>query len=36
MNFQLQLARRVDVVPVARDYMIDTERAHGLDDRRRA
>jgi cyclopropane-fatty-acyl-phospholipid synthase len=36
MNFQLQLARRVDAVPVARDYMIDTERAHGLDDRRRA
>ncbi|HKT53103.1 MAG TPA: class I SAM-dependent methyltransferase, partial [Caulobacteraceae bacterium] len=26
MNFQLQLARRVDVLPLARDYMIDCER----------
>jgi cyclopropane-fatty-acyl-phospholipid synthase len=27
MNFQLQLARRVDAVPITRDYMIDAERA---------
>ena len=26
MNFQLQLARRRDAVPIARDYMIDAER----------
>ena len=27
MNFQMQLAKRVDAVPIARDYMIDAERA---------
>jgi cyclopropane-fatty-acyl-phospholipid synthase len=28
MNFQMQLARRVDAVPVTRDYMVDWERTH--------
>lgn len=27
MNFQIQLTRRIDAVPLARDYMIDAERA---------
>jgi cyclopropane-fatty-acyl-phospholipid synthase len=27
MNFQMQLAKRVDTVPITRDYMFDTERA---------
>ena len=27
MNFQIQLAKRVDAVPVIRDYMLDAERA---------
>ncbi|HTX49921.1 MAG TPA: hypothetical protein VME40_11080, partial [Caulobacteraceae bacterium] len=26
MNFQLQLARRVDAAPVTRDYMFESER----------
>ncbi|MEI9963443.1 MAG: cyclopropane-fatty-acyl-phospholipid synthase family protein [Caulobacteraceae bacterium] len=26
MNFQIQLAKRVDVVPMTRDYMVDAER----------
>jgi cyclopropane-fatty-acyl-phospholipid synthase len=28
MVFQIQLARRIDAVPITRDYMIDWERAH--------
>jgi cyclopropane-fatty-acyl-phospholipid synthase len=28
MNFQLQLAKKVDTVPLVRDYMIDWERRH--------
>ena len=27
MNFQLQLAKRVDALPMSRDYMVDDERA---------
>jgi cyclopropane-fatty-acyl-phospholipid synthase len=27
MNFQLQLAKRVDALPMSRDYMVDEERA---------
>jgi len=27
MNFQIQLTRRIDAVPLARDYMVDAERA---------
>jgi cyclopropane-fatty-acyl-phospholipid synthase len=27
MNFQIQLARRVDALPITRDYMIEAERA---------
>jgi len=26
MNFQIQLAKTVDSLPIARDYMIDEER----------
>ena len=36
MNFQLQLARRVDAVPTTRDYMVDAERGLSLGDQRRA
>ncbi len=28
LNFQMQLAKQVDAVPLTRDYMIDWERAH--------
>ena len=35
MNFQLQLAKRVDALPLTRDYMLEAERASG-DNRRRA
>ena len=28
MNFQMQLAKKVDTVPLARDYMVDWERRH--------
>ena len=28
MVFQIQLARRIDAVPIIRDYMVDWERAH--------
>ena len=28
MNFQMQLARRVDTVPLTRDYITDWERRH--------
>jgi cyclopropane-fatty-acyl-phospholipid synthase len=28
MNFQMQLARRVDAVPLTRDYITDWERRH--------
>ena len=28
LNFQMQLAKRVDAVPLTRDYMVDWERAH--------
>ena len=28
MNFQIQLAKRVDSVPITRDYMFDWERGH--------
>jgi cyclopropane-fatty-acyl-phospholipid synthase len=28
MVFQLQLAKRIDAVPLARDYMLDWERTH--------
>jgi cyclopropane-fatty-acyl-phospholipid synthase len=35
MNFQLQLTRRVDVLPMARDYMVDAERAVALGGQRR-
>lgn len=31
MVFQIQLAKRVDTVPLTRDYMVDTERALPLD-----
>jgi cyclopropane-fatty-acyl-phospholipid synthase len=27
INFQMQLAKRVDTVPLTRDYMFDFERA---------
>ncbi|MGH7121566.1 MAG: class I SAM-dependent methyltransferase [Acetobacteraceae bacterium] len=30
MVFQLQLARRIDTVPLTRDYMLERERAFGL------
>jgi cyclopropane-fatty-acyl-phospholipid synthase len=30
MNFQLQLTRRVDAVPLTRDYMLDAERAAAI------
>jgi hypothetical protein len=30
MVFQLQLAKRVDTVPLTRDYMYEAERARGL------
>ncbi len=36
MNFQLQLTRRVDALPMTRDYMPDAERAVSVNDRRRA
>jgi cyclopropane-fatty-acyl-phospholipid synthase len=36
MNFQLQLARRVEALPMTRDYMPDAERAWAVGDRRRA
>jgi len=28
LNFQMQLAKKVDTVPLTRDYMVDWERAH--------
>ncbi|MGH6981691.1 MAG: class I SAM-dependent methyltransferase, partial [Stellaceae bacterium] len=28
LNFQMQLAKQVDAVPVTRDYMVDWERSH--------
>ena len=28
MNFQIQLARRVDAVPLTRDYITDRDRAN--------
>ncbi len=28
MNFQLQISRRIDAVPLTRDYMVDFEREH--------
>ena len=35
--FQIQLSKRLDAVPIVRDYMIDTERAeHQVEDVRRA
>jgi cyclopropane-fatty-acyl-phospholipid synthase len=36
MNFQLQLARRVDALPMTRDYMVDAERGLSVVSRRRA
>jgi cyclopropane-fatty-acyl-phospholipid synthase len=36
MNFQLQLTRRVDALPMTRDYMPDAERAWAVGGRRRA
>ncbi|HEX4198932.1 MAG TPA: cyclopropane-fatty-acyl-phospholipid synthase family protein [Caulobacteraceae bacterium] len=36
MNFQLQLTRRVDALPMTRDYMVDAERGQGVSNRRRA
>ncbi|GBQ30559.1 class I SAM-dependent methyltransferase [Gluconacetobacter azotocaptans] len=30
MNFQLQITRSIDAVPLTRDYMLDTERAAAL------
>jgi cyclopropane-fatty-acyl-phospholipid synthase len=36
MNFQLQLTRRVDALPMTRDYMPDAERALAVGGRRRA
>ncbi len=36
MNFQMQLAKRVDAVPRTRDYMIDWERRHRAIDEREA
>jgi cyclopropane-fatty-acyl-phospholipid synthase len=35
MNFQLQLTRRVDALPMTRDYMPDAERAWAVGGRRR-
>jgi cyclopropane-fatty-acyl-phospholipid synthase len=28
MNFQMQLAKKIDAVPLTRDYMVDWERSH--------
>jgi len=36
MNFQLQLAKRVETLPLTRDYMVDVERAQAQGGRRRA
>ena len=36
MNFQMQLAKRVEALPMTRDYMLDTERALVAGGRRRA
>ena len=30
INFQIQLTRRIDVLPLTRDYMVDDERAHSV------
>jgi cyclopropane-fatty-acyl-phospholipid synthase len=35
MNFQIQLARRVDALPITRDYMLEAERAASQADARR-
>lgn len=34
MVFQLQLAKRIDSLPMTRDYMIDWERSHHMDRRK--
>jgi cyclopropane-fatty-acyl-phospholipid synthase len=34
MNFQLQMTKRVDALPMTRDYMLDQERTLALDQRR--
>jgi hypothetical protein len=36
MNFQMQLAKRVEALPMTRDYMLDAERALVAGGRRRA
>jgi cyclopropane-fatty-acyl-phospholipid synthase len=35
-NFQMQIAKRVDSVPLTRDYMVDWERAHRPQTKERA
>jgi cyclopropane-fatty-acyl-phospholipid synthase len=29
LNFQIQLSKRIDTVPLTRDYIADWERSHG-------
>ena len=36
MNFQMQLAKRVDALPMTRDYMVDDERADAASQRDKA